>query len=134
MDDLDRSIRHTSKSAPHITLTWTRKHVFTPKHVFIKNNVVSKTIFSPKNTFSRRKKNLFYTTKMCSPKEYVFTKTCCHQKQVLPNNMFSPNKPAAQAADADPSWWSFTDGQNRPIQQNHCNFWTSIAIWMPFVI
>ena len=42
------------------------------------------------------------------------------------------NKPAAQAAGADPSLWSSTNGQNPPIQQNRRNFWTSIAIWMPF--
>ena len=44
------------------------------------------------------------------------------------------NKPAAQAAGADPSRWSSTDGQNPPIQQNRRNFWTSNAIWMHFGI
>ena len=43
-------------------------------------------------------------------------------------------KPAAQAAGADPSRWSFTSRQNPPIQQNRRNFWTNKAILMPFRI
>ena len=42
------------------------------------------------------------------------------------------NKPAAQAAGADPTRWSSTKRQNPPIQQNRRNFWTSSVIWMPF--
>ena len=45
----------------------------------------------------------------------------------------SENKPAAQAAGADPSRWSSTNGKNPPIQQNRRNFLT-IWIWMPFRI
>ena len=44
------------------------------------------------------------------------------------------NKPAAQAAGADPSQCNSTNKQNPPIQQNRRNFWTSNAIWMPFKI
>ena len=38
------------------------------------------------------------------------------------------NKPAAQAAGADPSRWSSTNRQNPRIQQNCRNFWTSNGI------
>ena len=44
------------------------------------------------------------------------------------------NKPAAQAAGADPFRCNSINRQNPPIQQNHHNFWTSIAIWIPFKI
>ena len=44
------------------------------------------------------------------------------------------NKPAAQAADADPSRSSFANRQSPPIQENRCNSWTSDAILMPFEI
>ena len=44
------------------------------------------------------------------------------------------NKPAAQAAGADPSRWSSDNSQNPSIQQNCRNIWTSNAIWMPFGI
>ena len=44
------------------------------------------------------------------------------------------NKPAAQAAGADPSRWSSTSRQNLPIQQNCRNCWTNSAILMPFRI
>ena len=44
------------------------------------------------------------------------------------------NKPVAQATGADPIRCNSTNKQNAPINQNHHNFWTSYAIWMPFKI
>ena len=44
------------------------------------------------------------------------------------------SKPAAQAADLDPSQWSSTIRQKPPIQQNCRNFWTNTEILMPFKI
>ena len=44
------------------------------------------------------------------------------------------NKPAAQAAGADPSQWSSTIRQNPPVQQNLRNFWTNTEILMAFKI
>ena len=44
------------------------------------------------------------------------------------------NKPAAQAADADPSRCNSTNRQNPHSKQNCRNSGTSNAIWMPFKI
>ena len=44
------------------------------------------------------------------------------------------NKPAAQAAGADPFRCISTNRQILPIQQNRHNFWISNAIFMPFEI
>ena len=41
---------------------------------------------------------------------------------MIENNYMQKNKPAAQAAGADPSWCNSTNMQNQPIQQNYCNF------------
>ena len=44
------------------------------------------------------------------------------------------NKSAAQAAGADPCWCHSTKSQNPPMQQKRRNWWTNIAILMPFEI
>ena len=44
------------------------------------------------------------------------------------------NKPAAQAAGADPSRCSFTNRQSPPIQQSCRNSWTNHAIFKSFMI
>ena len=46
----------------------------------------------------------------------------------------STNKPAAQAAGADPSLCKSTNRQNPAIQQNDRYFWTSRAHFMSFWI
>ena len=57
-----------------------------------------------------------------------------HIKQVHMLPSWHKNQPAAQAAGAELSQWSSTNGQNQPIQQKRRNFWTGNAIWMPFGI
>ena len=52
----------------------------------------------------------------------------------FPQTSLLKNKPAAQAAVADPSQCNSTNRQNPLIQQNFHNFGTSNAIWMPFKI
>ena len=47
---------------------------------------------------------------------------------------YKQNKPAAQAAGADPFRCNSTNRQNPPIQQNGHIFWTSNAIWKPLKI
>ena len=47
---------------------------------------------------------------------------------------FPLNKPAAQAAGAEPCQCSSTSRQNSPDQKNRYNFWTNTAILMPFKI
>ena len=59
------------------------------------------------------------------------TKVFVEQPLALPR---SANKPAAQAADIDPSQCNYTSRQNPPIQKNCRNFWTNTAILMPFKI
>ena len=44
------------------------------------------------------------------------------------------NKPAAQAAGADPFRCNSTNRHIPTNKQNRHNFWTSNAIWMPFKI
>ena len=43
-------------------------------------------------------------------------------------------KRAAQAADADPSQYDFTNMQNALIQQNYCNFSTNNEMVLSFEI
>ena len=43
---------------------------------------------------------------------------------------FPLNKPAAQAAGADPFQSKSTKRQNPPIQQKRCHFWTNNAIFI----
>jgi hypothetical protein len=44
------------------------------------------------------------------------------------------NKPAAQAAGANPSQCNSTVAQNPPLQQNCCNFLTNVSIFISFKI
>ena len=43
-------------------------------------------------------------------------------------------KPSSQTVGADPSQCNSTCRQNPPFYQNCCNFWTNIAILMPFEV
>ena len=56
------------------------------------------------------------------------------EEMMFKHHVLIINKPAAQAAGADPSRWSSTSRQNLPIQQNRRNFWTNTAILIAFRI
>ena len=122
-------VHRNTTSSPHIFISPTFiNHNHLPNDLdsaiftFLKGNFYRRHIYK---VSARWQTFLFYLKKM----QYTYF---CVWHNV--NIWELKNKPAAQAAGADPSWWSSTNGQNPPIQQNCRNFWTSNAIWMPFGI